>query len=364
MKILLMTDRLETGGAETHIAALARGLRARGERVEVQSWGGRTAEELASEGVRQHILPPIGHSAVRFWRAARYTRRLILQEGYDVLHAHARIPAMLQRAATAGIRPTPRRVVTVHAAFRGGLLLSKVCYWGERTIAVSEDLRALAADRFSVPAECITVIPNGIDLDKFSPPDIPPPPQSLLFVSRLDGDCSRGAFLLCRAYPMLQSRFPGLRLTVAGGGAALSELQALVTSLGLPLLPSDAPSARAGVRLCGAVPADEMPMLYRSHRVFVGVSRAAMEAAGCGCTVLLCGNEGYGGRLVPPADLPALSNFCCRGLPSPTLPQLCADLAAILSEPSPPPFLPPPRAFVPFSVDQMVDKTLQVYRKN
>ena len=53
MKILMLTDKMEAGGAETHIETLALALTARGHDVTVLSAGGRIADRLEAAGVKQ-----------------------------------------------------------------------------------------------------------------------------------------------------------------------------------------------------------------------------------------------------------------------------------------------------------------------
>ena len=53
MKILILTDRLEIGGAETHIALLVQELAKRGEEVIVASSGGWIADRLEKQGILQ-----------------------------------------------------------------------------------------------------------------------------------------------------------------------------------------------------------------------------------------------------------------------------------------------------------------------
>lgn len=330
MKILLITDRMDTGGAETHIAMLARGLRVRGMQAAVLSSGGRAADRLEAEGIPQYRISPIGYSPVRFLSAKRLVRRLAEQEGYQILHAHARIPALLVRGSRSW-KHAPASAVTVHAAFQRLPLLSGICWWGEQTVAVSEDLRAAVCDRFHVPAETVTVIPNGVDCNVFSPTDADAPPHSILFASRLDSDCALGAELLCSIAPALAARFPDLQITVAGGGNALPFVRKRAEEACAAFARSAGSRREPLIRTVGTVA--DMPALYRSHRVFVGVSRAALEAAACGCAVLLCGNEGYGGLLSPDTPRPALSNFCCRGYPLPTAHALLDDLSRLLQAP-------------------------------
>ena len=91
--------------------------------------------------------------------------------------------------------------------------------------------------------------------------------------------------------------------------------------------------ARVGrdvINLLGHV--DDMPSVYRGHRIFVGVSRAAIEAAACGCTVVLCGNEGRGGVLSLERLLCDVDNLCSRGEPMPDAAWLESELRSLLSD--------------------------------
>jgi glycosyltransferase involved in cell wall biosynthesis len=230
MKILLLTDRMDAGGAETHVAELALGLSELGDEVGVLSGGGRLADALERRGIRQYRVSLPTHHPLRLFSIRRRIIGLIRTEGYQVLHAHARVPALLLRGLSRyGVAVT----VSVHAAFRVTPLLSRLCYWGERTIAVSEDLRDYVCTRYRLPPERVEVIPNGIDVQKFRPA-IPlsassdtadERPVRLLFASRLDSDCMRGAELLCELMPELGACYPNLILTIAGGGTGLGRIR-------------------------------------------------------------------------------------------------------------------------------------------
>ena len=47
--------------------------------------------------------------------------------------------------------------------------LKKIANWGERTVAVSDDIKTYLIENYGVPAEQISVTINGIDGEKFSP---------------------------------------------------------------------------------------------------------------------------------------------------------------------------------------------------
>lgn len=351
MKILMLTDKMEAGGAETHIETLALALTARGHDVTVLSAGGRIADRLEAAGVKQIRRRFAGRNPFRLLAALPAVANEARRGQYDILHAHTRTMGVLLSCLHSCLHSNrAARVVTIHAA-KFGIATDRMCR-NAAVIAVSEDLREGLLSHACAPAECIHVIPNGVDADRFSPPspDLPPPPHSVLFVSRLDPDCARVAELLPEVIPALLGQFPDLSVTVAGGGRMAEHVRERANMV----------NRRAGrevMRAVGAV--DDMAALYRAHRVTVGVSRVALEAAACGCAVLLAGNEGYGGILRAGDPTPALSNFCCRGAEPVTARLLADDLARLLA--SPPPSL---RDTVEksFSAARMTDETEALYR--
>ena len=139
MKILILTDRLDVGGAETHIALLAQALLERGEEVMIASSGGKTADRLEKIGIPQIRLPLGTHSPLKWMLLRHKIRALIKREGIEVAHAHARVPALLIHGVK---RLRCAEIVTVHAKFKAGPLRRSLSRWGEKSIAVSEDLFA------------------------------------------------------------------------------------------------------------------------------------------------------------------------------------------------------------------------------
>ena len=325
MKILILTDQLGIGGAKTHIAQLVTELKNNNNEVVVASSGGATADLLKKNGIPQIYMPLSTHSPLRWLVLRRKIRKLIKREKFDIAHAHARIPALLMR----GVRKLGcAEIVTVHAKFRAGLLRRLLSHWGEHSIAVSEDLRTYLHNVYQIPMQRITVIPNGIDLLRFSP-EVKKEvfsPLRILFASRLDADCSCGAELLCEIAPTVAKHIPNVSITIAGGGAKLSELAERAAKINRAL-------GSSCVSILGAV--QDMPSLLGEQDIFIGVSRAALEAAASGCSVILCGNEGYGGILTKESFWEAsLSNFCARGLQKPEAAKLLHDIFKLAGSPS------------------------------
>ena len=325
MKVLLLTDKMETGGVETHIAQLALGLWRSGVEVALFSSGGLLADKLSNEGIPCYTAPLHSRRPLDLLRSYHRLKSLLKDQSFDILHAHTRLTAFLLRYCK---RCGGARLVSVHARFRSDFLLKRACYWGDRTLAVSEDLRAYVCDVYQLPAERVTVIPNGIDCARFCPPeeDSRNGAPRILFASRLDRDCSLGAELLCRIAPSLCQRYPGVQIEIAGGGNDFSTICTLAKHANHWL-------GRQAVTPIGWV--EDMATLLRTQDIFLGVSRAALEAAATGCAVILCGNEGYGGILTPQQLKTAgLSNFCARGCAAPTLDALERDISFLLEHPS------------------------------
>lgn len=338
MKILLLIDALGVGGAETHVITLAKGLQAQGHTVAVLSSGGVLERSLASCGVAVYRFPTASlrraSFALSLLRCVRTLRRLQKTQNFDVMHAHTRRTALLLRLfrASERLRPaykiphrlsyrrralrrlfSPALVVSAHARFAPRHRL--LSFWGEVSVAVSDDLREHLLHSFGVPRERICVVPNGIDGDTFcrAPTDQSEPSElRITFASRLDGDCSAAAKSLVAIAPALlreaQKRGKRLRLTILGGGDHYQQIAEAAERV----------NAQSGMPepLVVAVGAtDRVADYFRQTDIFVGVSRAALEALTCGCLVILAGDEGFGGLLTEQNfDAHAAGNFCCRGL--------------------------------------------------
>ncbi len=312
MKILILTDCMQTGGAETHIYELSRSLLSLSHEVVVLSHGGDMAAKLQSEGIRHIRVPRMGSI-----RSIYCILQSIRNEKPNILHAHTRKTALICRLL-APFLSVPC-VFTAHAKFKAGGLGRLTGLFRGKTIAVSRDIANHMEDRFAFPKETITVIGNGIDTEFFKPTTGNESRNfHILTVSRLDRDCALAATLLLRILPILRQSHR-VTLTVVGGGDALPELQSMAKGM-------------QGVILAGAL-TDVRPHIADCD-LFVGVSRAALEAMAMEKPVLLCGNEGYLGILKDGnMAIAEQSNFCARGLPIPDADTLSSDILSFLALP-------------------------------
>ncbi len=347
--VLLALMQLDIGGAETHVVELAHHLSDLDYRVLVASNGGCFAEQLSDYGVPHFQVPLHGTKISFLWQSCRELRRIVGAEQVDIVHAHARIPAFV--TAVMG-RPRPFRFVTsAHGKFKGLRSLSR---WGERTIAVSEDIRDYLISYFRVPADRIVVIPNGVDTDLFSPQapaaavqlgvpnaqtgtrvpgaDSPEPAAAgpdgwarIVMVSRLDGPLAEVAVHLIAACEQIYDRWP-LRLEIVGDGDSSGLVSARASALNSRL-------QRKVVSVLGA--RTDVNRIMAASDLVVGVSRVALEAMSCAKPVILAGAQGFGGLLEAPRIEPfQQDNFTARSQnAATTAPALAAALEAFFAKP-------------------------------
>ncbi|MEA4934574.1 MAG: polysaccharide pyruvyl transferase CsaB [Lawsonibacter sp.] len=330
MKILMATMGLDIGGAETHIVELSKELHDRGHEVVIVSNGGVYVPEITAAGIRHYRAPMHRRSLTDMRRAKAILRDVIRQEHPDIVHAHARIPAFLcgrlQKSMGFPLVTSCHGVYQVSGALR---LLSN---WGSRTLAVSEDIRDYLIQQYNIPPQQITLTINGIDTDKFSPAvsgaavrqefQLGTAPV-VAHVSRLDQETVRTARQLVEIAPNLNRDIPGVRILIVGGGDAYETLRSRAAEVNRSM-------GRDCLVLTG--PRTDVAALLAACDLFVGVSRAALEAMAAGKPVILSGAQGHTGLFTPELLNKAVdTNFCCRTDPVSTEEHLLADCLAALS---------------------------------
>ena len=140
----------------------------------------------------------------------------------------------------------------------------------------------------------------------------------------MDADRSLAAHQLIDAFPTLCETLPDLHLIVVGGGNDFDAVKA----------EADAANAAIGeerIRLTGG--STDIARLISPAALFVGVSRAALEAMAAGKPTVIAGNEGYIG-LFTEEKIPVCleTNFCCRGCKMSSSELLCKDILAFFQK--------------------------------
>lgn len=323
--ILMALMSLDTGGAETHVVELSKELRRMGYDIAIVSNGGVYVPELEAAGIRHYQVPMHRRSPALMLKSLLLLRRVIAREKPDLVHAHARIPAFLC-GLLQKVMGFPF-VTSCHGVYQVSGMLRRISSWGDRSIAVSEDIRDYLVQEYGVPRDNIQLTINGIDVSRFSPDTSPTPIREelglsdgpvVVHVSRLDGVVDNVARLLIALAPRLSGAVPGIQLVLTGGGVSFEELNAQ----------AEAVNARLGRRcLILTGPRTDVHQILAAGDLFVGVSRAALEAMASGLPTVMAGFQGFGGLFGQEVlDLAVSSNFCFRGCPLPTEDGLMEDI--------------------------------------
>ena len=318
--------KLDIGGAETHVVELAKELKRRNWEVIVTSNGGAYVSELENFGIKHYIVPLQNKNPKNVMSAFKLLRKIIEEEKPDIVHSHARIPSFILGKLKKKMNfPF---VTTAHWVFTTKYGLKYITDWGEKTVAVSEDIKTYLMDNYKIPAEDITVTINGIDTEKFSPETdktaamaefgLTEGDNTVVYVSRMDESRSLVAHHLIEATERLDAIVENLKVVIVGDGDDFEKVKAEAEAVNAKL-------GRNAIMLAGA--RVDIAELIAPCKLFVGVSRAALEAMAEAKPTIVAGNEGYIGRFDETKLPEALAtNFCCRGCGEPTADKLAQDI--------------------------------------
>jgi glycosyltransferase involved in cell wall biosynthesis len=206
--------------------------------------------------------------------------------------------------------------------------------WGEGTIAVSEDIKEYLMKNYNVPEDQIIVTVNGIDIEKFSKNvdasdikkefSLSDTPNRIVYISRLDESRALVAKQLVNIAEELDSKIENLEIVIVGGGDAFDEIKAKVDEINQKL-------GKNLIILTGA--RTDIKKFTAIGKIFIGVSRAALEAMAAERPTIVAGNEGYLGIFDESKLENAIStNFCCRGLEMSSEELLKNDILKLMAE--------------------------------
>lgn len=303
----------------------ARRLLARGERVSAAVSHERAADPLAEE-LAAAGLPVARWDDVRSPAALVRASRALRTKRPRILHVHLSWPHadpwLVAAARLAGVRSV---VVTEHLLFpqdhfRDDLRKRALAPLVDRTIAVSTGIAEHLVNRWGYRMSRVTILPNGVDMRRFSGPD---PELRARARQRLGfGDdvflvgsagrleTQKGFAHLVLAAARLTHHHPSLHVVIAGEGSLAGALRETATACGL------------GGRLRLAGPTAEMPEFLAALDLFVlpslweGMPLSLLEAMAMGvpsvatstpgAIEILAGPERVGDT-VPPRDVDALA---------------------------------------------------------
>jgi len=311
MKILMLNYEFPPiggGGGQAHLALLRQYAGRRDLEVDVLTSLAKPSFAIESfapnillckVGVHKKNLHVWRRSEIIEWliKAKPCYRRLIRQGNYDLVHAFFGFPTgwLCYRTARRlpyiiSLRgsdvPGANARLKLDYQILGPLVFKPIWRRASALVACSEGLKTRALQ--FLPSAPIGVIPNGVDLERFHPPQSREDTGTLrlLTVGRLS--VTKRLPLLLEAVEVLRRQGRAVHLTVVGGGALEAELRRQLAQR----------DGRDNITLTGRCEADEMPDLYRRHDVFVsasmqeGMSNAMLEAMASGLPIVTTRCEG------------------------------------------------------------------------
>lgn len=314
MKILLVSMRMDIGGAETHILELARELNKRGHYVKVASAGGIFVDILEKEGISHITAPLVSKKPQDIIKSYKILSQSIKEEKYDIVHSHARIPNFIIKLLR--LRYDFGFISTLHFAFTKKKVIEKFSVWGEKNLAVSDDLRRHLIKNSHVKAANVVTTVNGINPEHFSEVNdceylykefnLRKDSKKIICVCRLERVNCESMYALVKVAEKINRKLKNVQIMLVGDGEAYDELKIM----------ADKVNKKTGtntVIMTGA--RQDVNNLIQISDVFVGISRAALEAMMAGKTVVLTGSYGHHGVLLEKDfEKNMLTNFTCRKL--------------------------------------------------
>ena len=174
--IVQILPRLEQGGVERGTIEMAEAIQACGWKSVVISNGGKLTGQLKRIGAISYELPVHSKNPLKWPFIRREIRRILQQEGADIVHVRSRVPAWvgLGEAKRLGIST----VSTIHSKFIPSSIFkyfyNRKILQADRVIAISHYVRdnLLKYYHKDIAEDNITVIHRGVDLTLFDPASV------------------------------------------------------------------------------------------------------------------------------------------------------------------------------------------------
>jgi len=322
MKIALVSpyDFAYPSGVNIHVSSLERRFTKMGHDVKIIAPLSGNVSGVGDKFIRigTPIPVPAGGTICRITISLRLgptIKSVLSRENFDIIHLHEPFMPML---CSAVLRFSNAANVATFHAFGGKpgytfarpistIMLRRRLHKLDGKIAVSKAAMEFASKH--VPGY-YNIIPNGIDLELFSP-DVSPISEfrdgklNILFVGRLEKQ--KGVSYLIKAYRRVKQEIPNSRLIIVGPGTRLrGKYEQEVLRSGLK-----------DVIFVGGKPQSELPQYYKTADVFCAPATGLesfgivlLEAMAVGKPIVATNIDGYNsvlthgaeGLLVPPKN--------------------------------------------------------------
>ncbi len=309
LRIAGVDPELGFGGGETQVLGLTLALISAGHRAElICDPAGRLWERAVESGVRCHPLRI--RNALDIAAAIRL-RGILKRERYDIVHFHTS-RAHSMAALTHGFAPalfvTRRMDYRPNRVFAPYLFNRAVDCVVAISAGVADSLAAAGVDR-----SCVTVVPSGVDCERFRPPSADERARARARFGLSDGEAAivavgaleprKGHRYLIEAITALAHSGIALKCLIAGDGSIRGDLEREITALGCAGPVTMLGRIEDPRELLWAADIFAMPSLKE------GLGVAALEAMACGLPAVVSAVGGlrevvehdHSGILVAPA---------------------------------------------------------------
>jgi glycosyltransferase involved in cell wall biosynthesis len=317
-KVLHLIANLEIGGTERQLVEfIRRSSEPYRHHVATFYGGGPLAGDLPHPVIRLSRRSRRRADLASMARTVVPLRRVIRAGAFDLVHAHLGLSEVLAAVGTPKNVPVVASRRGPNIGFDANGILKLAEGLGHRrtaTLICNAEVWAQRARDEDLWTPRTVVVPNGVDLDRFTPSPPPVGPPTVAVVANLHPYKGHERFL--RGFALMRRRIPDARAILVGDGVERPRLASLVADLDLS----------GGVTFTGQV-ADPRRFLRDAHVValtsdFEGLPNALLEAMAMARPVVATRvggvpevvDDGVTGLLVP-RDAGAIAGALERLLP-------------------------------------------------
>jgi glycosyltransferase involved in cell wall biosynthesis len=242
MNILYLTNHLNIGGITSYVLTLGSGLKQRGHNIYVASSGGQLLPQFKDLGIVYLPIPIKTKNEVSLKIIISLFKLLsaIKKNDIELVHSNSRTTQVLGCLLNkfSGIP----HISTCHGFFKKRFSRKIFPCWGQKVIAISEQVKEHLMNDFGIDEEKIRVIHNGIDVEKYTTRNTQHAIRKRKELGLNDGPVIgiiarlsdvKGHIYLIEAMKIVLNTLPGAQLLIVGEGKMKEELINRVNSLGI-----------------------------------------------------------------------------------------------------------------------------------
>ncbi|MDD2292007.1 MAG: glycosyltransferase family 4 protein [Aliarcobacter sp.] len=169
MRIVQVIPELNEGGVERGVVELNREFVKKGIESFVISAGGKLENQINLDGGNHIKFDVCSKNIFTAFRRVKGLKKILKELKPDIIHVRSRVPAWLVYFANKNLKI--KVVSTVHG-FNSVGFYSSIMQKSDAVICVSNSIKEYIQKHYQTNENKITVIPRGIDLELFNPKNI------------------------------------------------------------------------------------------------------------------------------------------------------------------------------------------------